>query len=93
MVAKLSFQVGLRKRVRFGNLQKLEDERIAQQVLGLSNDLPLHRQLQDPFLVLARREAKEERRFLLPLKLADGPFLANRLLLVKTAFQHVVDLQ
>ena len=93
VIAETGFEVGLGDVMRFGDFQKLKDVGIAQQVRRFRDDLALGGELQNGVFVFSCSEAEEEGGFLLALKLADGPFFPNGLLLVKAALQRIVDLQ
>lgn len=71
----------------------LKDIRVAQQVGGAGDDLPLCGKLENGVLVFAAGQAEEEGGFLLALKLANCPFFPDGLLFVKAALQRVVDFQ
>ena len=93
MIAEAGFEVGLGDMIRFGDFQKLEDVGIAQQVGRLRDNLALGGELENGVFVFSCSEAEEEGGFLLALKLADGPFFPNGLLLVKAALQRIINLQ
>ena len=93
VIAEAGFQIRLRNLVRLGDFQELEDVGIAEQVGGLGDDLTLGGKLKDRVLVLSGGEAEEERGFFLAFQLTNGPFLPNGLLLIKSAFERIVDLQ
>ncbi len=93
VVAEAGFEVGLGDVVWLGDFKELKDVGVAQEIGGRSDDLALGSKLEDGVLVFSGGEAEEEGGFLLALQLTDGPFFPEGLLLVKAAFQRIVDLQ
>jgi hypothetical protein len=93
VVAEQGFELGFRDSRRLGNLQELEDVRLAEQVARLLDGLSLGSQLEHAFLVLAGRQTEEQPRLLLPDEFPDRPAFADHLPLVEASLQWVVDLQ
>jgi hypothetical protein len=52
---------------------------------------PLGGKLEDAVVVLSRSEAEEEGGFFLTVKFRNGPLFAYGLLLVKAAFQRIIN--
>lgn len=59
VVAEAAFEISFRDGMGLRYLQEFEDERIAYDIGGALNDLPLSGELQDGFLVLARSYAQK----------------------------------
>src|SRR5205085_5868258 len=82
-----------RREVRFRYLQELEHVGIAEQVFRLLDVLPFCCQLKNSRFVFMGRKAEKQGGFLLTLKFTDRPAFGNRLLLIETAFQFILNLE
>ena len=76
---------------RFREFQKLQNERLAEKVVGVRDHLPLPGELQYTFFVFADSKAVKQEAVLLAFEFAYRPVFYLCLFEIKTAFEGVRD--